>query len=113
MQFSHGFHDLLVCTSFPIRFARLSQVLLPFPPRSLAIWQSSSGGLCVPVSFTGVDPYILLAAQVVHDHWFQISSSISAVEGLFEDEDFSHRQLAALLASKVSIVVFGTESTVR
>lgn len=39
--------------------------------------------------------------QVVHDHWFQISSSISSVEGLFEDEDFSHRQLAALLASKV------------
>ena len=40
--------------------------------------------------------------QVVHDHWFQISSSISAVEGLFEDDDFSHRQLAALLASKVT-----------
>uniref|UniRef100_A0A061QUJ8 26S proteasome non-ATPase regulatory subunit 1 homolog n=1 Tax=Tetraselmis sp. GSL018 TaxID=582737 RepID=A0A061QUJ8_9CHLO len=39
--------------------------------------------------------------EVVHEHWFQISSSISAVEGLFEDEEFSHRQLAALLASKV------------
>lgn len=38
---------------------------------------------------------------MVHDHWFQISSSIASVEGLFEDEDFSHRQLAALLASKV------------
>lgn len=37
----------------------------------------------------------------VHDFWFQISSSIAAIEALYEDEDFSHRELAALVASKV------------
>ena len=36
-----------------------------------------------------------------HDFWFQISSSIAAIEALYEDEDFSHRELAALVASKV------------
>jgi hypothetical protein len=37
----------------------------------------------------------------VHDFWFQISSSIAAIEALYEDEEFSHRELAALVASKV------------
>ncbi|GAB4817108.1 hypothetical protein N2152v2_004154 [Parachlorella kessleri] len=37
----------------------------------------------------------------VHDFWFQISTSIAAIEALYEDEDFSHRELAALVASKV------------
>ena len=39
--------------------------------------------------------------KVVHDYWFQISGSIASVEALYEDEDFSQRELAALLASKV------------
>lgn len=37
----------------------------------------------------------------VDDFWFQISSSIAAIEALYEDEEFSHRELAALVASKV------------
>lgn len=40
--------------------------------------------------------------KVVDDFWFQISGSIGSVEALHEDEDFSHRELAALVASKVS-----------
>jgi 26S proteasome regulatory subunit N2 len=39
--------------------------------------------------------------KVVHDFWFQIASSIAAVEAFYEDEDFSNRELAALVASKV------------
>jgi len=39
--------------------------------------------------------------RVVHDFWFQVSSSIAHVEALFEDEEFVDRELAALLASKV------------
>lgn len=37
----------------------------------------------------------------VHDFWFQISGSIAGIEALYEDEEFSHRELAALVASKV------------
>ncbi len=44
---------------------------------------------------------------IVHDHWFQISSSILAVEELYDDEHFSHRNLAALVASKVRPVSRG------
>ena len=40
--------------------------------------------------------------KVCHDFWFQISSRISSVEALYEDDAFSHRDLAALVASKVS-----------
>jgi hypothetical protein len=39
--------------------------------------------------------------KVVHDFWFQISSSIASVEAFYEDEGFSNRELAALVASKV------------
>lgn len=37
----------------------------------------------------------------IDELWFQLSGSISLVEALFEDEHFSHRELAALVASKV------------
>lgn len=37
----------------------------------------------------------------VHDFWFQISGSIANIEALHEDEEFTHRELAALVASKV------------
>lgn len=40
--------------------------------------------------------------KVVDEHWFQISGSIASVEALYEDDEFSHRELAALVASKVS-----------
>lgn len=38
----------------------------------------------------------------VHEFWFQISGAIAGIEALYEDEEFSHRELAALVASKVS-----------
>ncbi len=38
----------------------------------------------------------------VDSHWFEISSSIASLEALYEDDGFSHRQLAALVASKAS-----------
>ncbi|KAK9844017.1 hypothetical protein WJX81_001983 [Elliptochloris bilobata] len=39
--------------------------------------------------------------RVVHDFWFQIASAITSVEAFYDDEDFIHRELAALVASKV------------
>ena len=36
----------------------------------------------------------------VHDFWFQISGSIAGIEALYEDDEFAHRELAALVASK-------------
>ena len=39
--------------------------------------------------------------RTVHDFWFQISSSVAVIEALYEDDEFSHRELAALVASKV------------
>ena len=39
--------------------------------------------------------------KVVHDFWFQISSSLATVEAFYEDDEFKHRELAALVASKV------------
>ena len=41
--------------------------------------------------------------NVVHEFWFQIASSIASVEAFYEDESFTHRALAALVASKVNI----------
>lgn len=40
--------------------------------------------------------------KVVHEYWYQISGSIASVEALYEDDEFSHRELAALVASKVN-----------
>jgi len=39
--------------------------------------------------------------KVVDEHWFQISGSIASIEALYEDDEFSHREMAALVASKV------------
>lgn len=44
--------------------------------------------------------------RTVHDFWFQISGSIATIEALYEDEEFTHRELAALVASKVRHLVF-------
>jgi 26S proteasome regulatory subunit N2 len=41
--------------------------------------------------------------RTVHDFWFQISGSIAAIEAIYEDDEFSHRELAALVASKVTV----------
>lgn len=42
--------------------------------------------------------------KIVHEFWFQIASqqAIASVEAFYEDEEFSHRELAALVASKAS-----------
>ena len=37
----------------------------------------------------------------MHEYWFQISGAIASVEALYEDDEFSDRELAALVASKV------------
>mmetsp|Transcript_32576 Transcript_32576/g.103783 ORF Transcript_32576/g.103783 Transcript_32576/m.103783 type:complete len:1598 (-) Transcript_32576:13-4806(-) len=39
--------------------------------------------------------------ELVDEHWFQVSASISHIESLYEDESFPEREIAALLASKV------------
>jgi hypothetical protein len=39
--------------------------------------------------------------RVVPDFWAEISESLPDIESLYEDEEFSQRQLAALVASKV------------
>lgn len=41
--------------------------------------------------------------KLVHDYWFQISGALGSLEALYEDEDFKHRELAALVASKVQL----------
>lgn len=41
--------------------------------------------------------------RVVPDLWFEVSSSIATIEALYEDESFTERSLAALLASKVRL----------
>ena len=41
--------------------------------------------------------------SVVHEYWYQIASSIASVEAFYEDEEFKHRELAALVASKVRL----------
>ena len=40
--------------------------------------------------------------KVVPDLWFEVSAAITTIEALYEDENFAERNLAALLASKVS-----------
>lgn len=39
--------------------------------------------------------------KVVHEFWHEVSGSIASVEALYEDDEFSHRELAALVSSKV------------
>ena len=39
--------------------------------------------------------------RVIDTHWAEVASSISVIEAMYEDEFFSQRELAALLASKV------------
>lgn len=41
----------------------------------------------------------------VDEYWFQLSGSVAHVEALFEDDEFSHRELAALVASKVRYLI--------
>lgn len=45
--------------------------------------------------------------KLVHDYWYQISGALGSLEALYEDEDFKHRELAALVASKVCLLCNG------
>ena len=54
------------------------------------------------------DPALQAAAlarldAVVGSFWFQIADSLATVEARAEDEGFEHRELAALVASKVRV----------
>ena len=42
--------------------------------------------------------------HIVNQFWAEISESVDKVEMLYEDETFKHRNLAALVASKVKII---------
>lgn len=45
--------------------------------------------------------------KLVHEFWYQISSYIGSVEALYEDDAFSDRELAALIASKARMRQLG------
>ena len=49
--------------------------------------------------------------SVVHEYWYQIASSIASVEAFYEDEEFKHRDLAALVASKVRLAAYQMGAT--
>jgi 26S proteasome regulatory subunit N2 len=73
------------------------------PPAALPPASSAAGVLAL---LEEEDDTLKLAAlqqldRSVHDFWFQISGSIATIEALHEDEEFTHRELAALVASKV------------
>ena len=74
-------------------------------PQPAAVGGATSAGHVLSLLDEEDDSLKLYALQQldrsVHDFWFQISSSIAAIEALYEDEEFSHRELAALVASKV------------
>ena len=44
--------------------------------------------------------------QIVDIFWAEISEAVDKVEMMYEDESFQHRNLAALLASKVGCVIY-------
>ena len=72
-------------------------------PAGLALVSSAAGVLAL---LEEEDDDLKLGAlqqldRSVHDFWFQISGSIATIEALYEDDEFSHRELAALIASKV------------
>jgi hypothetical protein len=43
----------------------------------------------------------MLNDYAMHTSWHEVASAIEIIEGMHEDEFFSHRDLAALVASKV------------
>jgi 26S proteasome regulatory subunit N2 len=47
--------------------------------------------------------------EVVDDFWAEISESVSKLEELHEDKDFPHRELSALVVSKVFYHLGGYE----
>ncbi|CAL8468543.1 g8083 [Coccomyxa elongata] len=71
---------------------------------AVAVQQSSAANLLALLDEED-DALKLYALQslnkVVHEFWYQIATVIASVEAFYEDEEFSHRELAALVASKV------------
>lgn len=71
---------------------------------AVAVQQSSAANLLALLDEDD-DALKLYALQslnkVVHEFWYQIATVIASVEAFYEDEEFSHRELAALVASKV------------
>lgn len=65
---------------------------------------SSAGGLLAMLNEQNPTLKIHALANLntlVHHFWPEISTSVPAIESLYEDEEFDQRQLAALLVSKV------------
>ena len=92
-----GLNHLFICQHV---FASLRAFVRSF---TMAVVTSSAGLLSL---LSEDDERLKLYAlqhldTIVHEFWFQISSAITAVEQLYEDQRFSHRPLAALVASKV------------
>ena len=75
---------------------------------AVAVQQSSADNLLALLKEED-DALKLYALQslnkVVHEFWYQIASVLTSVEAFCEDEEFSHRELAALVASKVCQLV--------
>lgn len=76
----------------------------------------SSGGLLALLQ-EPEDKLKAFALQKLNDcidsQWHTVSSSISAIEALHEDEGFTHRELAALVASKVCFTLVTTAEIFR
>lgn len=79
---------------------------------AVAVQQSSADNLLALLKEDD-DALKLYALQslnkVVHEFWYQIASVLTSVEAFCEDEEFSHRELAALVASKVCHLVSCSE----
>lgn len=84
----------------------MASVMVSAPPTTREPVVGNSGASSVLALLEEEDDSLKIFAleqmnERMDEVWFQLSGSISLVEALFEDEDFSHRELAALVASKV------------
>ncbi|CAL5011062.1 unnamed protein product [Urochloa decumbens] len=69
-----------------------------------AVMVSSAGSLLAMLQEPAPELKLHALASLntlVHAFWHEISTSVSSIESLYEDEEFDQRQLAALVASKV------------
>lgn len=84
----------------------MTSAMVSAPPLESGNVVGNSGASSVLALLEEEDDYLKIFAleqinERIDEIWFQLSASISLVEALFEDEEFSHRELAALVASKV------------
>ena len=102
---------VFTCISFDSRIHRISKrrmasAMVSAPLRANENVVGNSGASSVLALLEEEDDHLKIFAleqinERIDEIWFQLSGSISLVEALFEDEHFSHRELAALVASKV------------